>query len=59
MQINLKNFYSNPLKDQGGVGIQNIDGIEFQILNIRGAVLQEIVDGLDVSHLYSPVEMKP
>ena len=43
-----KKFLLKPLEGSGGVGIQNIDGIDPDT-DIRGAVLQEIVDGLDVS----------
>jgi hypothetical protein len=43
-----KKFLLKPLEGSGGVGIQNIDGIDPDT-DIRGAILQEIVDGLDVS----------
>jgi predicted ATP-grasp superfamily ATP-dependent carboligase len=41
-------FLLKPLEGSGGVGIQNIDGIDPDI-DIHEAILQEIVDGRDVS----------
>ena len=43
-----KKFLLKPLEGSGGVGIQNIDGID-QGTDIHEAILQEIVDGQDVS----------
>jgi predicted ATP-grasp superfamily ATP-dependent carboligase len=43
-----KKFLLKPLEGSGGVGIQNIDEIDPDT-DIHGAILQEIVDGLDVS----------
>jgi hypothetical protein len=45
---NAKKFLLKPLEGSGGVGIQNIDGIDPDT-DIHGAILQEIVDGVDVS----------
>ena len=43
-----KKFLLKPLEGSGGVGIQNIDGIDPDT-DIHEAILQEIVDGVDVS----------
>ena len=43
-----KKFLLKPIEGSGGVGIQNIEDID-PGTDIRGAILQEIVDGVDVS----------
>jgi predicted ATP-grasp superfamily ATP-dependent carboligase len=44
----VENFLLKPIEGSGGIGIRNFDSVEPHI-EINGAILQEIVEGVDVS----------